>query len=95
MLLLFGWFSVGLKLVYVSAAQRYNKLTAKWQRLCAMVCYYGQHYMAFVLVRCRLLACSVCSVLLHYSSCHSAQPYPWQWCSAALRDPEVVRATQH
>ena len=33
------------------AAQRYQALQPQRQRLVAMVCYYGKHYMAFVLVR--------------------------------------------
>jgi hypothetical protein len=37
--------------VMAPAAQRYQALQPKRQRLVAMVCYYGKHYMAFVLVR--------------------------------------------
>lgn len=46
----------------VPAAVRYQALTPKRHRLVAMVCYYGEHYMAFVLVR---LPCSFVNDIWH------------------------------
>ena len=46
--------------VLAPAAQRYQALQPKRQQLVAMVCYYGKHYMAFVLVRFMSCCCSAC-----------------------------------
>ena len=54
--------------VLLPAAQRYQALQPKRQRLVAMVCYYGKHYMAFVLVRFVTCCCHGC-----WSSCSADQ----------------------